>query len=628
MNRDVVHRPRDSCRFLAVPIMLDDAAIGVLACLSRTRREFTEADVALAPVADRAGGGGGAQCRALRRRPRAARGDRGVPARGVGDACPSPELETALRAVVRELPASCAPTPPSARCRFRRRPAAHADEHRDADDGIAGYSREGRRGRGGHRADGAASVRSDDYLADPRFTRSPEIEAWARAEGIVVDHRGARPRRRRRVIAFLWAFNRAPPPVHRAPRGDVVRPRPAGRSRHRQGAERSRRSAGAPGRRRRSSTSRAPARRRSSSAAPEGDRAPDRAGRRRRRLRHLPLERGAAWCRSWPSSPTAAPTARSGSASRRCRPALDGRVPRPRRGHPVAAARHRRARRRVAARRVVPRLRLSPPPSSCPSSHRTRSSAPGPRRTSRERRWRQDQLDLAMTIAAQVALAVDTARHYQAAQQRAAEVETLGAIGETLTSTLDLQQVLEAIADSAATLTGGQRAVVFELDQAGGALRARAIRGIDIESGFPAAAGPGGRGGGGGAALAPVWSADVLALSAAGLRRHARAVRPCRSMPLGRRAQLPRGPRRPRDQPRNGARRRVRLLGRGARAGRARDPAPVRPRAPGRDRASTMRASWATCGARSTICGRRRRRSCAAPRCARWASSPPAPRIT
>ena len=128
----------------------------------------------------------------------------------------------------------------------------------------------------------------------------------------------------------------------------------------------------------------------------------------------------------------------------------------------------------------------------------------------RERRWRQDQLDLAMTIAAQVALAVDTARHYQAARQRTAEVETLATIGETLTSTLDLQKVLEVIVDSAVTLIGGQRAVVFELDQAGGCLRARAIRGIDIEPGFALRLGQGAAGAAA-ARLAPVWSADVLA---------------------------------------------------------------------------------------------------------------------
>ena len=61
----------------------------------------------------------------------------------------------------------------------------------------------------------------------------------------------------------------------------------------------------------------------------------------------------------------------------------------------------------------------------------------------------QAQIDLAMTIAAQVALTVETSRQYQEAQQRAAEVETLAAIGETLTSTLDLQAVLRAIVGSA-----------------------------------------------------------------------------------------------------------------------------------------------------------------------------------
>ena len=128
-----------------------------------------------------------------------------------------------------------------------------------------------------------------------------------------------------------------------------------------------------------------------------------------------------------------------------------------------------------------------------------------------ELRWRQDQLDLAMTIAAQVALAVDTARHYQAAQQRTAEVETLATIGETLTSTLDLQKVLEAIVDSAVTLIGAQRAVVYELDQAAGCLRARAVRGIDMEVGFALRLGQGAAGSAA-ARLAPVWSADILAL--------------------------------------------------------------------------------------------------------------------
>ena len=141
----------------------------------------------------------------------------------------------------------------------------------------------------------------------------------------------------------------------------------------------------------------------------------------------------------------------------------------------------------------------------------------------RERRWRQDQLDLAMTIAAQVALAVDTARHYQAAQQRTAEIETLATIGETLTSTLDLQQVLEVIADSAVTLTGGQRAVVFELDQAGGLpARPRHPR-HRHRAGVHAPSGPGGGGGGGGAPGSRVERRRVRAAAArASTRRSSR----------------------------------------------------------------------------------------------------------
>lgn len=123
--------------------------------------------------------------------------------------------------------------------------------------------------------------------------------------------------------------------------------------------------------------------------------------------------------------------------------------------------------------------------------------------------WEQPYMDLAMTIAAQVALAVDTVRHYEEAQQRASEVETLSAIGETLTSTLDLQKVLDAIADSAATLIGAQRAVVFELDPTARVLRARAIRGIGIEPGLALRLG---QGAAGTAALTlkPAWSHDVL----------------------------------------------------------------------------------------------------------------------
>src|SRR5262249_51987787 len=79
----------------------------------------------------------------------------------------------------------------------------------------------------------------------------------------------------------------------------------------------------------------------------------------------------------------------------------------------------------------------------------------------------------------------------------------------TLTSTLDAQKVLEAIADSAAVLIGAQRAVVFELDAEARCLRARAIRGIGIEPGLTVRIGQGAVGSAA-QRLEPIWSEDVL----------------------------------------------------------------------------------------------------------------------
>ena len=103
-------------------------------------------------------------------------------------------------------------------------------------------------------------------------------------------------------------------------------------------------------------------------------------------------------------------------------------------------------------------------------------------------------------MAAQVALAVDRARQYEEAAQRASEVQTLSAVGETLASTLDLQEVLDAIADSATKITGAQRAVVFEMDQSAGHLLARAVRGMAVDKGYVVHLGQGAAGSRGGAA--------------------------------------------------------------------------------------------------------------------------------
>ena len=126
------------------------------------------------------------------------------------------------------------------------------------------------------------------------------------------------------------------------------------------------------------------------------------------------------------------------------------------------------------------------------------------------RSWTAADQDLAVTMGAQVALAMDRARQYEEAAQRASEVQTLSAVGETLASTLDLQEVLDAIVDSATKITGAQRAVVFEMDQSAGHLLARAVRGMPVDKGYVVHLGQGAAGSAV-AERAPVWSADVMA---------------------------------------------------------------------------------------------------------------------
>jgi GAF domain-containing protein/anti-sigma regulatory factor (Ser/Thr protein kinase) len=328
--------------FLCVPIMLDENPIGILACMRRSRREFTPAEVALAEAltapAVVAVRNAALYAEALERLEE-------IQAfhRLAADTLASPDLGTALRAVVRELRrllrsdvAACSLVDAAGRAlevvttegaradtsqRFRIQPGA----------GLASVVLRERR-----------TVRSDDYLADPRFTLTPTLEDWARAEGVVSSIGGPVLAPSGEIIGLLWALNRSRTPFTE---------------------------------------------------------------------RHEAMLEGLA---------------------------------------------------------------------------------------------RQAALAIGQAKSVE-----ETARHYQAARQHASEVEALSAIGESLTSTLDLQKVLEAIADSAATLIGAQRAVVYELDEAAGVLRARAMRGIGIELGLTLRLG---QGGAGAAALrlAPTWSGDVL----------------------------------------------------------------------------------------------------------------------
>ena len=95
------------------------------------------------------------------------------------------------------------------------------------------------------------------------------------------------------------------------------------------------------------------------------------------------------------------------------------------------------------------------------------------------RRWERSAVDLASAIAGQIALVAENAQLYREAQAQASELAVLHEVGTTLTSTLDLPTVLDAVADAALRLSGAQQAAVLELDPTDGRLRVRAQRGLD-----------------------------------------------------------------------------------------------------------------------------------------------------
>jgi GAF domain-containing protein/anti-sigma regulatory factor (Ser/Thr protein kinase) len=94
------------------------------------------------------------------------------------------------------------------------------------------------------------------------------------------------------------------------------------------------------------------------------------------------------------------------------------------------------------------------------------------------RRWERSAVDLASAIAGQIALIAENARLYREAQAQASELAVLREVGTTLTSTLDLPTVLDAVVEAAMQLSGGQQCAVLELDPGDQRLHVRAQRGF------------------------------------------------------------------------------------------------------------------------------------------------------
>jgi len=193
---------------LCVPILLGDTVVGILSCMTRIRREFSDVDVALAEALTASAA---VTVRNARAHADALRRLAEIEAfqRVAADTLSSPDLVTALAAVAREIQtlphsdaAACSVVDPrtmrietltTTGMRVRSQEPARLEPG----EGLVGLVLRDKRPR-----------RTDDYLADPRFARPPDVAEWAAAEGVVTmvavpvtDAGGV-------LIALLWAFNR------------------------------------------------------------------------------------------------------------------------------------------------------------------------------------------------------------------------------------------------------------------------------------------------------------------------------------------------------------------------------------------------------------------------------------
>ncbi len=495
---------------LLVPIVLDMASIGILACMTRERREFQPQDIALAAAvaapAAQAVRNAGIHTDALGRLEEIQAFQRLT-----AETLASPDLDTALRALVRETKhllqadgAVCSIVDP------RTRRAEAFVTLGVLSQGLPHYRVESGTGLTGMVLDARRPVATTDYLSDPRFPRNADFDDWARGEGLramigaaVFDRAGA-------PMALLWAFNRSATaftPAHEERLGRLSQQAAMAMEKARSFEEERQRARETAGLLEISRTC-ASTLEITPLLADVARRSAEALGAERctvclwQERRLVPVMSQFADGRAVPDMWGAlkgmqrggwedAPIMRAASGSRQAVAVEDAEA------SPLIPARwieafHTRA---VLAVPMVSKDETL--------GAMLLGDTRGPRR------WTQAQLDLAMTIAAQVAVAVDRSRRYEEAARRTAEVQTLAAVGETLTSTLEAEGVLEAIADHAITLIGAQRAAVFDLDEAAGILRARAVRGIGIAVGFPVRLG---QGAAGTAVLtqAPVWRADVL----------------------------------------------------------------------------------------------------------------------
>jgi signal transduction histidine kinase len=90
------------------------------------------------------------------------------------------------------------------------------------------------------------------------------------------------------------------------------------------------------------------------------------------------------------------------------------------------------------------------------------------------RPFTDQQIGLLETFADQGVIAIENARLFEELQERVSELQALGEVGQALSSTLDLEQVLTTIVSNATRLAGADGGVVYEYDEAEGVFEVRA----------------------------------------------------------------------------------------------------------------------------------------------------------
>jgi two-component system, NtrC family, sensor kinase len=91
------------------------------------------------------------------------------------------------------------------------------------------------------------------------------------------------------------------------------------------------------------------------------------------------------------------------------------------------------------------------------------------------------ELEIALleTFADQAVIAIENARLFEELNDRVGELQALGEVGQAVSSSLDLQEVLNTIVAHAVELSGTDGGVIYEYDEADGKLHVRATRLFD-----------------------------------------------------------------------------------------------------------------------------------------------------